>query len=146
MADRTWTELEVTCEKLGWDPETVPMEDFQRVGGKRNRMTPEGWERLINSDAIWKQCGVCGLKIMVNNYGDRKPRTPRLAGMVICTDCDPRHIDDRHLKEGYRLLHPRRVRILRMAQITRAMATQPCMREGKKKCKCPACTARKVLT
>lgn len=146
MADQTWTELEVVCEKLGWDPETVTMEDFMRVGGKRNAMTPEKWDKLINSAAIWKQCEVCGLKIMVNNWADRKPRTPRIGGLIVCPSCDPRHSEDRYMKEGYRILHPRRVQVIRMAQITRAMATQPCMKNGKKKCKCPACTARKVVT
>lgn len=146
MADRTWTELEVVCERMGWDPETVTIEDAMAVGGRRNAMTPERWEQLVNSPQIWKQCGICGEKICVNNWEDKKARTPRLAGFVICVKCDPRHADDRYVKEGYRILHPRRYRILRLAQVARAVKDMECLRNGMvANCKCPSCVARKVL-
>lgn len=51
-------------------------------------------------DHSWKKyadCEYCDRTIMVNNYDDRKSRTPRFLGLVICPWCDPRHPDDRVL-------------------------------------------------
>lgn len=51
-------------------------------------------------DHTWKRyadCEYCGRTIMVNNYDDRKSRTPRFLGLVICPWCEPRHVDDRWL-------------------------------------------------
>jgi len=45
----------------------------------------------------YKDCEYCGRTIMVNNYDDKKSRTPMFLGLVICPWCDPRHIDDRQL-------------------------------------------------
>lgn len=142
-ADPTWTEFEVFCERMGWDPSEATKDRVESLGGKRGAVGH--WDRLQLSPSIYKQCGICGNKFCVNNWLDHKSRTPRLGGFVICPDCDPRHLEDRYLREGYRILHPRRLRLVRMAQITRAMATQPCMKLGDKKCKCPSCTARKVV-
>lgn len=44
---------------------------------------------------VWKHCGYCDRSICVNNYDDRKARTPKFMGFIICPVCDPRHIDDR---------------------------------------------------
>lgn len=46
---------------------------------------------------VWKTCEYCGRSICINNYDDRKSRTPRFLGMVICVWCDPRVIEDRWL-------------------------------------------------
>lgn len=49
-------------------------------------------------DQSWKKyanCDYCSRRIMVNNYDDKKSRTPRFLGLIICPWCDPRHIDDR---------------------------------------------------
>lgn len=44
---------------------------------------------------VYKQCGYCDRRICVNNYDDRKSRTPMFMGFIVCPYCDPRHIDDR---------------------------------------------------
>lgn len=46
---------------------------------------------------VYKTCGYCSRDIMVNNYPDRKTRTPMFLGLVICPWCDPRHPEDRWL-------------------------------------------------
>lgn len=142
-ADPTWTEFEVFCERMGWDPSETTQNRVEAVGGKRGRR--DHWHQLQSSPHIYKQCGICGNKFCVNNWFDNRPRTPRLAEFIVCPDCDPRHVDDRYRAEGYRILHPRRLRLIRMAQITRVMSTQPCLKEGKNKCKCVTCTARKLM-
>lgn len=43
----------------------------------------------------YKNCGYCDRLIMVNNYDDRKSRTPKMFGLVICPWCEPRYMDDR---------------------------------------------------
>lgn len=143
MADQTWTEFEVYCERMGWDPDETDKARVERNSPKRYRAGR--WDSLIHNPNVWKRCGVCGLKFVVNNWADHKPRTPKLANVIVCMDCDPRHVEDRYLKENYRLVHHGKLRIFRMSQIVKSMATHPCMKKGKKKCKCPACTARKVI-
>lgn len=93
-----------------------------------------------------KPCDICGLSIIVNNWPDRKSRTPKFKDFVVCPDCDPRHPDDRFLKQGYRILHPRRLRAIHFAQISRAMGKRPCMRGEELGCgTCPACAAGKLF-
>lgn len=46
---------------------------------------------------IWKKCEYCDRDICVNNHDDRKPRTPKFLGLIICPSCDPRHPDDKWL-------------------------------------------------
>lgn len=53
------------------------------------RLTKEGQSRIDVSWKIWKDCEFCGRSICVNNYEDRKSRTPKLAGKVICPWCTP---------------------------------------------------------
>lgn len=52
---------------------------------------------LDKSWQIWKKCEYCDRDVCVNNYDDRKPRTPKFMGLVICPWCDPRHPDDKWL-------------------------------------------------
>lgn len=52
------------------------------------QLEDHSWKRYAN-------CDYCGRQIMVNNYDDKKSRTPRFLGLVICAWCDPRHTDDR---------------------------------------------------
>lgn len=127
---------------MGWDPEKTTKADVMAYGGKRHRH--EHWEQMVNSPLVYKRCGVCGLHICVNNWEDKKARTPRLGGLVICAECDPRYNEDRYLKKGYRLIHPRRLRILKMAQIVHKLQELECMK-GSDCGKCPTCVARKVL-
>lgn len=55
---------------------------------------------------------------MVNNYDDKKSRTPRFLGLVICPWCDPRHPDDRWVwskdtkGQKPRIAHPVRYRTI----------------------------------
>lgn len=49
-------------------------------------------------DPIYKSCFFCGRSIMVNNYEDGKPRTPKFNGKVICPWCDPRTSDRRAIR------------------------------------------------
>jgi len=93
-----------------------------------------------------KQCDICGLAMAINNWPDGKSRTPTFKDFVICVECDPRHVDDRYVKKGYRILHPRRLRAIHFAQISRAMGKRPCMRGEELGCgTCPACAARKLF-
>lgn len=109
-----------------------------------SRYKEEHIRHLNESDAIWKRCDVCGLHFVVNaGFEDRKPRTPKFKGLVVCLDCDPRHREDRYLKEGYRVIHPRRMRVIAMALIAKNLAGKKCL-SGKKKCKCVNCVARKL--
>ena len=52
------------------------------------QLEDQSWKR-------YKNCEYCGRSIMVNNYDDKKSRTPKFLGLVICPWCDPRHVDDR---------------------------------------------------
>lgn len=100
------------------------------------------------AEQIHKKCDICGLDMVVNNWADGKSRTPMYKGFVVCVTCDPRHIDDIYMKEGYRILHPRRLRIIKMAQVTRALSGVPCIRRpiGDVGCgKCAECVALKLF-
>ena len=148
LHDRTWNELEIYCEKMGWEVEETNQARVEGVASKRYK---EGrWESIINNPSIYKQCQVCHYKFVVNNWDDRKSRTPRLAGLIVCAKCDPRHVDDRHLKTGYRILHPDRLFIFKQALLTQNVAAGKCLnkpKKGKKPkgCKCVRCQARKLL-
>lgn len=101
-------------------------------------------------DLIYKQCDICGLAIAVNNWPDGKSRTPRFKKLIVCVDCDPRNIFDRYLKEGYRIMFPDRLRIIKLAQVTRALSNHGCLKKGddgltKSGCKCAGCTAEKLM-
>lgn len=138
------TELEHRCWKLGWDPTKVKREHFVNIASNRYPMTEEKWQELINSDAVWKTCDICGRANMVNNWPDRKPRTPKIYGFVVCVECDPRHYDDRYMKEGYRILHKDRLRIIQLARVTRATAKEKCL-SGRQGCKCHHCAAARLM-
>jgi hypothetical protein len=107
-------------------------------------------KRLNDSDAKWVFCEICERPFCVNaGFEDRKPRTPKYKGLVICPDCDPRHHQDRYLKEGYRIAHRHRLRIIQMAQVCQALATRPCRKAEPgsfiPKCRCPECVAGKLF-
>lgn len=55
-----------------------------------NQLEDHSWKK-------YKDCGYCGRTIMVNNYDDKKSRTPMFLGLVICPWCEPRHMDDRQM-------------------------------------------------
>lgn len=95
---------------------------------------------------IHKRCQICGLDIVINNWPDKKSRTPKYKGFIVCPDCDPRHPADRYMKEGHRVLHRRRARIIALAQVTSAASKQFCRAGGgKADCRCFTCAARKLF-
>ena len=123
---------------------------------KRDNIYANDWESALyppREDMIHKNCDICGRDIVVNNWPDRKSRTPKFKSFVICPWCDPRHPEDRYLKEGYRILHPERLRVIRFAQVTRAMSLHGCInKEGPEgedwppeNCKCAGCASRKLM-
>lgn len=98
-------------------------------------------------DMIHKNCQICGRDMVVNNWPDRKSRTAIFKGFIVCPWCDPRHPEDFYKKTGYRILHPGRLRVIRYAQVTRALAKHGCIRpmEDGADCKCAGCAAVKLL-
>lgn len=36
---------------------------------------------------IWKTCELCGIRFVVNNWPDKKPRTPRIFKRIVCAWC-----------------------------------------------------------
>ena len=154
MPDRTWTSRQEFEIKLGrrtiqddGPPRMTDAEvDAQMSQVKRYRTyhTKPYSQELAESPLIWKMCDICGLLICVNNYEDRKARTPRFRDFIVCGDCDPRAIDDRWEKKHYRIAHRRRLRIIQMAQVARAMKSKPCSTD-KDDCTCVSCVARKLF-
>lgn len=147
---KTMTEFEVLCEKLGWDPAKATRERFARVSAKRYPLTDERWKQLTESDAIYKRCDICGTPVNVNNWPDRKPRTPTIKDFVVCPNCDPRAVDDRYKKKGYRIMFRTRMRVIHFAMIVRAMKKYGCLKlDGKGDitigCKCAGCAAAKMF-
>lgn len=113
--------------------------------GKRTEVYLEGVSPYPSSwEQIKKPCDFCGLEIVVNNFPDKRPRTPKLWGMVICVDCDPRHIDDRWKKKGARVIHPRRLLKCQSVRLTKLLAKRGCDHEEHDP-KCFACVAKKVV-
>lgn len=106
-------------------------------------------------ELIRKRCDVCGAEIVVNNWPDQKSRTPKIFDLVVCISCDPRHPEDHYTKVGYRILHRDRLRVIRLAQVTRAMSKHGCIKliqdddDGHwypaLDCKCAGCAARKLF-
>lgn len=103
-------------------------------------------EFLNTSENLYVHCNICGNPFCVNNaFEDRKPRTPKYKDFIVCLMCDPRHIDDRYMKEGYRILHRGRLRIIQMAQVVRQATKWECRNPDKLKCNCASCVARKLM-
>ena len=123
--------------------------------GRMILMTAREW--FAQRKALYKVCGICGEPFCINNtkWNDGQSRTPRFKGFVICPICDPRHPDDRYMKEGYRVSQPVKLRVIRYAQVTRALARMGCLRpmigtEEEMKdydanCKCAGCAAVKLI-
>jgi hypothetical protein len=100
---------------------------------------------------IVKNCDICRRAMTVNNWPDGKSRTPKFLGFIVCVDCDPRHSEDHYLKNDQgRIIHRGRLRVIRMAQVTRALARYGCLGRDaeweKPGCKCAGCTAFKLMT
>lgn len=98
------------------------------------------------AEQVHKACEICGIDMVVNNWDDKKSRTPKFLGFVVCVDCDPRAVDEHYLKEGYKIMFPRRLRVIRLAQVTRALARHGCLKpmEGVT-CKCAGCAAGRLF-
>lgn len=123
--------------------------------GRMILMTAREW--FAQRKALYKVCGICGEPFCINNtkWNDGQSRTPRFKGFVICPICDPRHPDDRYMKEGYRVSQPVKLRVIRYAQVTRAMSIHGCINLTKfdhedngipsDKCKCAGCAAVKLM-
>jgi len=102
--------------------------------------------RLNDSDTLWVFCDICKRPFVVNaGFEDRKPRTPRYKDFIICIQCDPRHPDDRFMKQGWRIMSKPKLRIVQMAQIVRQMGTWECKNPNKIKCNCAVCVAKKLF-
>ena len=106
-------------------------------------------ERLDNSTNLYKMCDICDRPFLVNNWPDKKPRTPKFKKFIVCLDCDPRFAQDRYMNDGYRIGHPARLRIINIAQVARALAARPCKKAPPEtfipNCKCPECVAGKLF-
>jgi hypothetical protein len=101
---------------------------------------------ILTSTKVYKLCEICERPFCINNWDDKKKRTPRMFKFIICPDCDPRHPDDRYMKEGWRILQKHKLRIVRYAQVTRAMSLKPCLYiDYRPNCKCAACVAGKLM-
>lgn len=80
---------------------------------------------------IYKDCDYCRRSICVNNYADRKTRTPKFLGLVCCPWCDPRASEDRWLwrdsptGERPRITNPTEFRTLVSVWIVRQLAINP---------------------
>lgn len=105
----------------------------------------------LPQNQITKECQFCGRTIVVNNYSDRKPRTPKIFDMAICPWCDPRHTDDRWIAKP-RIAKPVLWRTIASVRIAMKVARMGCLRaliEGRDstpnpaECKCPGCVASK---
>ena len=119
-------------------------EEILAITPKRDRVGRI--DRLNNSPNLYAICDICNRPFLVNQFEDHKPRTPKYKNFVICIMCDPRHLDDRYMKTGYRMIHPAKQRIVAMAMIARALATRRCSKpERSFFCKCPECVAGKLF-
>ena len=113
--------------------------------GKRTSVYTEGFTSVYPSDdkQVKKECEFCSIEMVVNNYPDGKSRTPKLWGMVICVDCDPRHVDDRWKKDNVRITHPRRLKKCQAIRLVKLMAKRGCEHEEYDP-RCFFCVAQKV--
>lgn len=145
--EKTMTEREVFEYKLG---RKVTDEEIVAMTPRRDKATILA---TLSRDLVYKRCDICDAPFCVNNWEDRKARTPRFKGFVVCPNCDPRAVPDRYMKEGYRVIWPGRLRVIRYAQVTRAMGKHGCINkvgpEGEEwtepTCKCAGCAARKLM-
>jgi len=140
--DKTMTELEVHRYKMG---RHVTEEELMATkGNPRHDLS-----FIVTSTKVYKVCDICDRPFCVNNHDDGKSRTPRFKKFVICIDCDPRHPDDRWLKEGARVWKKDKLRIVHFAMISRALAARPCSKAPAEtmltKCRCPECAAGKLF-
>lgn len=61
------------------------------LAAKNNaQMEDRSWMTQVN-------CEYCARLFCNNNYDDRKARTSKFLGLIICIQCDPRAYDDRWL-------------------------------------------------
>ena len=63
---------------------------------------------IYNVDQSWHikvMCEYCGFQMVVNNYPDKKSRTPKFFGLPICPMCDPRASTERWDKDA-RIVFP----------------------------------------
>lgn len=136
---KTMTELEVHRYKMG---RHVTEEELMATkGNPRHDLS-----FIVTSTKIYKTCDICDRPFCVNNYDDKKSRTPKYKDFVICVECDPRHPEDRWVKERPRILWKNRLRIVHFAMISRALAARPCSKPpAKLGCKCPECVAGKLM-
>lgn len=132
------TELEVHRLKMG---RHVTEEELMATKGHPR----QDRSYIVTSEKVYKVCDICGLPICVNNYPDGKSRTPRFKKFIVCPGCDPRHPDDKFMKQGARILHPTRLRVIHFAMIARALAARPCSKNREYGCKCPECVAGKLF-
>lgn len=114
---------------------------------KRSASYRDGYTNTgpTQSEMVSKPCEICGRLFVVNNWPDSKSRTPKIFGLAVCPGCDPRHPEDYYVKEGYRILHPYRLRVIRLAQVTRALARRGCLGENDEGCKCAGHAAMKLF-
>ncbi len=96
----------------------------------------------------WKHCEMCHTLFCVNcAWEDRKPRTPKFQGVVVCFNCDPRYA---HEVQGYPYMSTRirskvKYRAVMLLVLARILAKRPCERFNGEDCKCLPCTTRKLL-
>jgi len=140
---KTMTSREVFEFRLG---RSVTDDELLAMTPKRDRKNA-----LNDTGMLYKLCDICQQPFCVNNWDDRKPRTPKYKGFIVCHMCDPRPIPDRFMKEGYRIVYPGRLRVIRLAQVTRALARRGCIvpdwhkNYGDENCKCAGCAAVKLM-
>lgn len=132
---------------------SIKMRCMTRSNDRQSRALRRQEKHLDGVDVAWKKwktCDVCGNHFCVNcGWEDRKPRTPKYQGFVICPNCDPREYDPHYPFLGDQIRRTRRgrfcYRVVMMMVVIRILAKRDCERfEDKSNCKCLPCTARKI--
>ena len=80
----------------------------------------------------------------VNNYDDKVERVPKMYGVPICPQCDPRTMTTRWDKEPVIRVR-QKYRTTTAVAIARKLAHEGCLKKGKKKCRCLSCKAGKLF-
>lgn len=141
---KTYTEQEV-FEKFRLQRPMTAAELAARPKDRYFQGTQQEW--FDQRTAVYKLCEICGQPFCINNWDDKKPRTPKFKDFVICGGCDPRPLGQRYLKQGYTIVYRDRLRVVQIAQVTRALARRACLRLNPTDddCRCASCTARKLF-
>lgn len=85
---------------------------------------------------IYKKCELCGTKFVVNNYEDRRPRTPRIFKRICCPWCQGRR---------GKLRMAEHILVERMADLKCLNNWDGDPHDDDPDCKCVRCIANRLL-